>query len=106
MAKKIITSANLSELESHPNISILKFSAEWCGPCQMFKPIYSEAAIKYEDILFGEVDIDEDEAKPLMAKFNISSVPTTIIFKDGVEAERFSGYLPLEKFEAHINKHK
>ncbi len=106
MAKKNINDSNIVEIEGSSGLSLLKFSAEWCGPCQMFKPVYAEVANQHDDIVFGEIDIDNDEVKSIVSKYNVNTVPTTIIFKDGKEVERFSGYLPKEKFEDHIKKSK
>ena len=66
MPKKNINNSNLNEVESSKDLTILKFSAEWCGPCQMFVPIYEEASSKYSDILFGEIDIDDEETKSIV----------------------------------------
>ncbi|MGL5640219.1 MAG: thioredoxin family protein [Mycoplasmoidaceae bacterium] len=106
MPKKIITNSNLNEIENSKNLTILKFSAEWCGPCQMFVPVYAEASSKYSDLLFGEIDIDDEETKAIVSKYNVNTVPTTIFFKDGKEVERFLGYKDISKFEEMIIKHK
>ncbi|MGL4616738.1 MAG: thioredoxin family protein [Mycoplasmoidaceae bacterium] len=106
MPKKIITNSNLDEIENSKDLTILKFSAEWCGPCQMFSPVYVEASNKHSDLLFGEIDIDVEDTKTIVSKYNVNTVPTTILFKDGKEIERFSGYKDISKFEEIINKHK
>ncbi|MGL5246225.1 MAG: thioredoxin family protein [Mycoplasmoidaceae bacterium] len=106
MPKKNITNNNLNEIENSKNLTILKFSAEWCGPCQMFVPIYAEASSKHVDVLFGEIDIDDEETKSITSKYNVNTVPTIIFFKDGKEIERFSGYKDISKFEEMISKNK
>lgn len=106
MPKKNINNSNLNEVESSKDLTILKFSAEWCGPCQMFVPIYEEASSKYSNILFGEIDIDDEETKSIVSKYQVNTVPTIVLMKDGKELERFSGYKDISKFEELINKNK
>ncbi len=106
MPKKNINNSNLNEVESSKGLTILKFSAEWCGPCQMFVPVYEEASLKYSDILFGEIDIDDEETKSIVSKYQVNTVPTIVLMKDGKELERFLGYKDISKFEELINKNK
>lgn len=72
----------------------------------MFVPIYEEASSKYSDILFGEIDIDDEETKSIVSKYQVNTVPTIVLMKDGKELERFSGYKDISKFEELINKNK
>jgi thioredoxin 1 len=81
-------------------IVLLDWWAEWCMPCRMFAPIFAEAAAKHPDITFGKVDT---EAQPdLAAAFQISSIPTLMVFRDGVLLFRQAGALPEEMLEALI----
>lgn len=80
---------DLKTLQASHKIFIVKFFATWCGPCQMYTSEYVEAA-KESDALFAEVNIDE--AIDLATHFGVMGVPETIIFKDGVEFKRFSGF--------------
>tara|TARA_R110000824_G_scaffold87285_6_gene215278 strand:- start:497 stop:751 length:255 start_codon:yes stop_codon:yes gene_type:complete len=63
------------------------FSAEWCAPCKVFKPIMKELSSEGYDIEF----IDGDVNPSLANQYNIRSIPTTIIEKDGIEVGRFLG---------------
>jgi len=63
------------------------FSAVWCGPCKVFKPIMKELSDEGYDIEF----IDGDENQDLAVQYNIRSVPTTIIEEDGKEVSRIVG---------------
>ena len=65
------------------------FTATWCGPCKKFRPIMNE--IKSEGYSIQFIDIDENKA--IQRKYNVSSVPTTIIEQNGVEIDRFVGVL-------------
>ncbi len=69
---------------------LMDFSATWCGPCRMQKPILEELEKKYGDkVEFKVVDVDENPQ--LASQYEINAVPTLIILKDGVEVKRFIG---------------
>ena len=63
------------------------FTATWCGPCQRFKPIMQELSNEGYNIEF----IDGDENKEVAIEYNIRSIPTTVIEKDGKEINRLVG---------------
>ena len=71
-------------------ITVKKFSAIWCQPCRMLAPVFNEqikpqfATVKFEDI---DVDTNPNE----VVKYGVTSVPTVVIVKDGVELQRFTG---------------
>jgi thioredoxin 1 len=73
------------------NILVVDFWATWCRPCKMFSPILEEIA-KENSIWIAKIDIDQN---PIQAsKYNITSVPTTIIFEKGKEVKRILGAKP------------
>tara|TARA_R110000824_G_C14944808_1_gene650274 strand:- start:320 stop:565 length:246 start_codon:yes stop_codon:yes gene_type:complete len=63
------------------------FSAKWCGPCKVFKPIMKELSSEGYDIEF----IDGDDNPKIANEYNIRSVPTTIVEENGIEVGRFLG---------------
>ena len=71
---------------------LVDFYAEWCGPCKMIAPILDEIAEEREDIVVGKVNVDESVA--IASKYQIVSIPTLIVFKDGKEQKRSVGYMP------------
>jgi thioredoxin len=69
---------------------LLDFSATWCGPCKMLEPILGELAGEYDGrVRFAKVDIDQEQN--LAAQFNISAVPTLLIFKGGQVVDQRRG---------------
>jgi len=80
---------------------IVDFWAPWCGPCKMFAPTFKASAAKHgEQILHVKIDT---EANPSLGqKYNIRSIPTLAIFKNGSEIERISGALPPAQLEQLI----
>jgi len=82
---------------------VVDFYAEWCMPCLMIAPVIEELASEIKAIKFARVNVDENKA--LSGKFNITSIPCLIVFKDGKEVERITGALPEEVLEEKLKKH-
>lgn len=82
------------------NIPVLvDFYAEWCGPCKMMKPILEDVkAMKGEKVRVVKVDVDKHQE--LAAYYQIQSVPTLMIFKDGKQLWRQSGVLQAKEGSA------
>ena len=73
--------------------SIVDFSATWCGPCQMLAPIMDELSEEYKDkIKFYNIDTDENQN--LAVKLDIQSIPTVMLFKDGMLLDTKLGFMP------------
>ena len=98
---EIINIDNFEEKVTNTNgIVLVDFFATWCGPCRMLTPVLEEVS-EETDAKIYKVDIDKSE--DLSRKFGIMVVPTMIIFKDGKEQEKFSGYMQKEDILAKLN---
>ena len=99
-----ITGENLVETVKKPGIVLIDWWASWCGPCMAFAPIYEGVAAKHPDIVFGKVDTEAETG--LAAAFKIRSIPTLMVFRDGVLLFAEAGMLPARALEDLIAKVK
>ncbi|MDY3199943.1 MAG: thioredoxin TrxC [Arcobacter sp.] len=82
---------------------IVDFWAPWCGPCKMFAPIFSEVSKKYPlKALF--VKVNTESHQNLAGRFNIKSIPTLIVYKNGIEKKRVSGALDPLRLSNLVNE--
>ena len=85
-------------------VTVVDFFATWCGPCKMLAPVLEDLSTDLEGkVNFYKADVDV--LKELSAKFNIMSVPTVLIFKDGEKKKAMVGYKPKEEILAELNKY-
>lgn len=70
---------------------LLDFWAVWCGPCQMLSPVVDKIAEERDDIKVGKVNVDEQQE--LAMQFNVMSIPTLVVMKDGEETQRSVGVI-------------
>ena len=84
-------------------VVLIDFHAHWCMPCVMMSPIVDEISKKFRGkIKVGKINIDENNE--LAQKYNVKSIPTFIIFKDGKVADTFIGAVSKEELEKRIKK--
>lgn len=98
-----VNQANFDEIVNSNDAAVIKFGAPWCGPCKMIAPVLESLSTSMNDVAFGDVNIDENSE--LAQKFNIMSVPTTLIFKNGSMVKQSLGFSPEEKLKALIEKY-
>jgi thioredoxin 1 len=79
---------------------LVDFWAPWCGPCRVVHPILEEMATEREDLLV--VSLNTDENQETAAKYEVLSIPTLILFRDGAEAKRVIGAMPKRRLESEL----
>lgn len=99
-----LTTDTFEQTVTSNDIVLVDWWAEWCGPCKMFGPIYDQAAGEHDDVVFGKVDTEAQQA--LAAGAGITSIPTLMAFKEGMLVFRQPGALPARDLESIITQVK
>lgn len=81
---------------------VVDFWAEWCGPCKMFGPVFSQVAQKRSDGA-SFVKVDTESHHQLMSKLGIRGIPTVVVFRNGQEVARQSGLMNLQQLDSFLN---
>lgn len=92
MATMDLTMENFEETVLSDGITLVDFWAEWCGPCKMFGPIFEESSNENPDVTFAKVDTEAQQQ--LAGALQIMSIPTLMIFRDGIQLFSQAGALP------------
>ena len=100
MATITLGSANFEETVTGHDIVLVDFWASWCGPCRQFAPVFEQASEQHQDIVFGKVDTEAEQA--LAAAAQITSIPTLMAFKGGHLVFSQPGALPAAMLEQLI----
>ena len=79
---------------------LVDFWATWCGPCRMIAPVLEEVAKERPDIPVCKVDVDEE--RELALEYNVSSIPTLLVFRDGKVVNQSIGAVPKERILAML----
>lgn len=92
MEVKKINSENFEEevLKSKKTV-LVDFFADWCGPCKMISPIVDEVAKENEHIKFVKINVDESQ--DIAMQYNVMSIPTLVVIKEGKEINRNVGFI-------------
>ncbi|UJA21559.1 thioredoxin [Thermoleophilia bacterium SCSIO 60948] len=79
---------------------LVDFWAPWCGPCRVVHPILEEMAEERDDLKIVSLNVDDNQQSA--ARYEVLSIPTLILFKDGAEAKRIVGAKPKRALEADL----
>ena len=101
MASTTLTADNFEKTVLGEDIVLVDFWAEWCGPCRQFAPVFEAASEQHDDIVFGKVDTEAEQA--LAAAANITSIPTLMAFRDGILVFAQPGALPATALQQVID---
>lgn len=80
--------------------AVVDFYATWCGPCKMFGPIFEDVSNE-KNINFVKLDVDK--YSDIARKYGVMSIPTIILFKDGKEVKRYTGFMSKDDFINFLN---
>ncbi len=104
MATINLTKDNFNQTIENNDIVLVDFWATWCAPCRAFGPVFEKASDKHDDVVFGKINTEEQQA--LASAFRIQSIPTLMVFRNKVLVFAQPGMLPGKTLDELIAKVK
>jgi thioredoxin 1 len=102
MATIDLTSEAFEETVLGDGIVLVDFWAEWCGPCKSFAPVFEAASEQHPDISFTKIDTEVEQQ--IASALQIRSIPTLMIFRDGIQLFSQPGAIPAHALEDLIGQ--
>lgn len=96
-----LTTLNFNE-KTGKGLVLVDFYADWCGPCKMMGPVLEEIDHEMEEVTIYKLNVDEQGA--IAQQFGVMSIPTLILFKDGVKVNQTVGFSPKPLLQEFIKK--
>jgi thioredoxin 1 len=101
---KQFDSTSYFEAINSDKLTLVKYKANWCGPCRVLSPILEDVVKNYPDINFGEVDVDNNV--DLAFRDNVKAVPAVIFYKNGQVLDKMVGLQQAQAYQDKINSLK
>ncbi|WP_442593281.1 thioredoxin [Parapusillimonas sp. JC17] len=101
---KELTSENFDTAIGLPGVHVMRFWAEWCGPCRAMSPTFKQTASDMADnAQFGEINVDH--APELAHRFEVQSIPAVLVFKNGSLVNRTVGAIGKAQLNKFVKQH-
>jgi len=79
---------------------LVDFWAEWCGPCKMMAPVFEKVSKEFPKVKFAKLDVQENSS--LASEHDVTGIPCLVLFENGKEKDRITGYLPENQLKEKI----